>query len=200
VTIPQPKVDTHLAQAAVHIFAANDRINQLLIEHLNPAAWQAQPPGNVRTIAAIFTHLHNVRCKWIRLTAPHLKVPAQLDRAHCTPPQARTALAHSAALCAAMLAEALGDPDSRFLRDSWAQPWPPGPEMLCYMLAHEAHHRGQVGMLAHQLGFRLPGRVTSALWNWENLWKDGGHRLAAPRPAKSPQSAKTVKSRASKPK
>jgi uncharacterized damage-inducible protein DinB len=51
----------------VRIFAVNDRINQLLIEQLDPAAWNAKPPGNVRTIAAIFTHMHNVRCKWVRL-------------------------------------------------------------------------------------------------------------------------------------
>ena len=65
----------HPAQPALRIFAANERINQLLIEHLDPAVWTAKPPGNVRTIAAIFTHMHNVRTKWIRLTAPHLKVP-----------------------------------------------------------------------------------------------------------------------------
>ncbi|MGB6692529.1 MAG: DinB family protein, partial [Terracidiphilus sp.] len=81
-------VDTQFAPAAVRIFAANDRINQLLIERLDPAAWNAKPPGKVRSIAAIFTHMHNVRTKWIRLTAPHLKIPAQLDRAHCTPQQA----------------------------------------------------------------------------------------------------------------
>src|ERR1039458_4108375 len=69
--------------------AVNDRINQILIERLDPAAWRAKPPGKVRTIAAIFTHMHNVRCKWARLTAPHLKVPRQLNRAHCTPEQAR---------------------------------------------------------------------------------------------------------------
>jgi DinB family len=34
-----------------------------------------------------------------------------------------------------------------------------GLEMLYYMLSHEAHHRGKVCMLAHQLGFSLP--VTS---------------------------------------
>jgi uncharacterized damage-inducible protein DinB len=66
---------------AARIFAANDRINQLLIEHLDPAAWTAKTPGKVRTIAAIFTHMHNVRAKWVRLTAPHLKVPRQLNRA-----------------------------------------------------------------------------------------------------------------------
>jgi uncharacterized damage-inducible protein DinB len=172
-------------------------MNQNLIEHLDPAAWRAKlpakppanlpanppmkppakPPGNVRTIAAIFTHMHNVRTKWVRLTAPHLKVPPQLNRAHCTPQQARAGLAESAARCAEMLAEALGDGGGRiekFLRDAWAQPWPPGPEMLCYMLGHEAHHRGQVCMLAHQLGFPLPYAVGDGIWNWEKLWKQCG--------------------------
>jgi len=193
VTTRQPKVHTQLGRAAVQnfaarIFLANDRINQILIEHLDPAAWgtrppTAKPPGknpgknNARTIAAIFTHMHNVRCKWVRLTAPHLKVPPQLNRAHCTPQQARAGLAESAARCAEMLAEALGGGGGRvekFRRDGWARPWPVGVEMLCYMLSHEAHHRGQVCMLAHQLGFPLPTEVASGIWNWEKLWKECG--------------------------
>jgi uncharacterized damage-inducible protein DinB len=184
--VRQPTVQTQLSRAALHIFAANDRINQILIEHLDPAAWTAKlaakPPGKTRnttprTIAAIFTHMHNVRCKWVRLTAPHLKVPRQLNRTHCTPEQARVRLAESAVRCAEMLAEALGGGGGRvhkFLRDGWARPWPVGPEMLCYMLSHEAHHRGQVCMLAHQLGFPLPIKVTSGIWNWEKLWKECG--------------------------
>ncbi len=173
----QPKVHTELGRAAVRIFSANDRINQTLIQNLDPAAWTAKPPGKVRTIAAIFTHMHNVRAKWVRLTAPHLKVPAQLHRAHCTPQQARAGLAESAARCGEMLAEALDGGEGRigkFHRDGWLAPWPVGPEMLCYMLSHEAHHRGQVCMLAHQLGFPLPQKATYGMWNWEGLWTDAG--------------------------
>ena len=173
---------TPLGPAAVRIFAANERMNQLLIEHLDLTAWRASPPANppgkkVRTIAAIFTHMHNVRTKWIRLTAPHLKVPPQLNRAHCTPQQARAGLAESAARCEEMLAEALGGGEGHiemFRRDGWAPSWPVGPEMLCYMLAHEAHHRGQVCMLAHQLGFALPYKASDGIWNWEKLWKECG--------------------------
>src|SRR6202162_3839230 len=95
-------------RTAVQIFAANDRMNQMLIEHLDVRAWRAKPPGKTRPIVAIFTHMHNVRAKWVRLTAPHLKVPPQLHRARCTPQQARAGLAQSAARCAEMLAEALG--------------------------------------------------------------------------------------------
>jgi len=170
------RVHSRLGRSAVQIFAANERMNQTLIEHLDPAAWKARPPGKVRTIAAIFTHMHNVRSKWIRLTAPHLGVPTLLNRAHCTPEQARAGLAESAARCGEMLAEALSG-DSRieiFRRDSLAPPWPAGVEMLCYMLAHEAHHRGQVVMLAHQLGFPLPYKASDGIWNWEKLWRECG--------------------------
>ncbi len=171
------KVHTQLGRASVQMFAANERMNQILIEHLDPAAWRAKPPGQVRTIAAIFTHMHNVRCKWVRLTAPHLKVPLQLNRAHCTPQQARAGLAESAARCSEMLAEALGGSEGRiekFCRDGWAPSWPVGPEMFSYMFAHEAHHRGQVCMLAHQLGFPFPHAIADGIWNWEKLWRECG--------------------------
>ena len=175
-TTGHDEVHAHLGQAAVRIFAASDRMNQLLIEHLDPSAWRAKPPAKTRTIAAIFTHMHNVRSKWVRLTAPHLKAPPQLNRTQCTPQQARAGLAESAARCEEMLAEALGGGGriEKFRRDGWARPWPVGPEMLCYMLSHEAHHRGQVCMLAHQLGFPLAKEVTDGIWNWEKLWRQPG--------------------------
>ena len=173
----QPSNHTPLGRSAVTMFAASDRMNQLLIEHLDPAAWRTAPPGKTRPIVAIFTHMHNVRCKWVRLTAPHLEIPLQLHRAHCTPQQARAGLAESAARCVEMLAEALGGSGNRiqqFSRDSLAPSWPVGVEMLCYMFAHEAHHRGQVCMLAHQLGFPLPYKASDGIWNWEKLWKECG--------------------------
>ncbi|HEX3106384.1 MAG TPA: DinB family protein [Terriglobales bacterium] len=173
---------------SARMFLLSDRINQMLIEDLDPVLWKAKPPtsrpsgkAGARTISAIFTHMHNVRCKWIRLTAPHLKVPLQLHRAHCTRKQASAALGESAARCAEMLAEALGGNGriKKFRRDGWARPWPVGVEMLCYMLSHEAHHRGQVCMMAHQLGCPLPNKVTSEMWNWERLWKKTGPALGS---------------------
>ena len=179
--IRKPELNARLGRAAVMTFAANERMNQMLIEHLDPEAWRAKPPGNAgngnaRNIVAIFTHMHNVRCKWVRLTAPHLKVPGQLKRSGCTPQQARAGLAESAARCAEMLGEALGGSGrvEQFLRDGWARPWPVGVEMLCYMISHEAHHRGQVSMLAHQMGFPLPKQIGYGLWNWEKIWKECG--------------------------
>jgi len=70
-------------QALLETYVVNDRMNQLILEHLDPHAWRAKPPGNTRTIAAIFVHTHNIRRKWLRLSAPHLPLPAQFDCTRC---------------------------------------------------------------------------------------------------------------------
>ena len=162
-------------RSAAEIFAVNERANQMLLAGLDPAAWRAKPAGGVRTIAAIFTHVHNVRAKWVRLNAPQVGVPAQLKWASCSRDEARVGLAESAARCEEMLALVVGGEVKEFLRDGWAAAWPlgggsVGMEMVCYMVAHEAHHRGQVSMLARQMGFGVPKDVMYGIWSWERLW------------------------------
>jgi uncharacterized damage-inducible protein DinB len=174
----QAEASVDFRNALVECYAANERMNQIVLEHLDGAAWRVNVPGRKgRTIAAIFAHVHNIRRKWLRLSAPHVKLPAPLDRASCTQKQVRAALAVSAECCMEMLEEALGSPKSRvktFCRDGWAKPWPAGPSMVAFMISHEAHHRGQVCMLAHQLGFQLPTKATAGIWVWEKIWKDCG--------------------------
>jgi uncharacterized damage-inducible protein DinB len=38
--------------------------------------------------------------------------------------------------------------------------------VLAYFVAHEAHHRGQIVLVARALGYRLPSEVTNGLWQW----------------------------------
>jgi uncharacterized damage-inducible protein DinB len=163
-------VEARSGRTAAEIFAANERVNQMLLARLDPAAWRAKPVGGVRTIAAIVTHIHNVRAKWVRLNAPQVGVPVQLNRANCTREEARVGLAESAARCVEMLELAANGGVTEFRRDGWGAAWPVGVEMVCYMVAHEAHHRGQMCMLAHQMGFELPKDVMSGMWSWERLW------------------------------
>ncbi len=170
-----------LCTVLLETYAANDAMNQLLLAHLDPRAWRAEPPGargQGRTIGAIFAHLHNARIKWLRLTAPHLKRPARLDPYRCTMKQAATGLRQSAAACLKMLTGALSSGPkrriTRFERDGFLPSWPAGATMFAYMFAHEAHHRGQIAMLAHQLGYRLPVEAAAGLWWWEKLWKQAG--------------------------
>lgn len=181
---PFPSSD--LAASLLEIYAINDAMNQLLLEHLDSRAWRAKAAGTDggkktrggRTIAAIFVHLHNARINWLRRSAPHLKRPAPLDPHRCTKRQAAAALKRSGKQCRRMLIEALSSRLDRrvttFVRDSWMPIWTADARMFAYMFAHDAHHRGQIIMLAHQLGYRLPPAAWAGIWQWDKLWKQAG--------------------------
>jgi uncharacterized damage-inducible protein DinB len=179
----KPRSDKALVEirdVLLETYAVNDAMNQLLLAHLKPQAWRA--PGvkrnDGRTIAAIFGHLHNSRLVWLKNSAPHLKCPAPLDAYRCTMKQAATAHRKSAAQCLRMLSDALSaEPNRRvtkFSRGSWARIWRAAGAMFAYMFSHEAHHRGQIIMLAHQLGYRLPAQAWGGIWQWDKLWKEHG--------------------------
>jgi uncharacterized damage-inducible protein DinB len=170
-----------LAGVLLETYAVNDLMNQHLLAHLDPRAWRAKPPGKPgsgRTIAAIFAHLHNCRLVWIRNSAPHLKCPKPLNPDKVTMNQAAKAHAESAEQCLIMLMDALTGGEQRrvtkFSRGSWAPVWTAGGTMFAYMFSHEAHHRGQILMLAHQLGYRIPPNVWGRIWQWNWLWKKAG--------------------------
>ncbi|HTB96119.1 MAG TPA: DinB family protein [Terracidiphilus sp.] len=165
-----------LGGSLVESFAVSERMNQIVLENLEPAAWRAKMPASrTRTIAAIFAHMHNVRMKWTRLSAPAMQLPVPLQAARCTQKQAQKALKESGARCCELLAGALVDGRvKQFHRDGWARKWPACAAMAAYMLTHDAHHRGQVMLLAHQLGFPLPDAASQGLWQWERLWRECG--------------------------
>src|SRR5258708_18908048 len=173
-------LESHAALAEIRdtlleTYATNDAMNQLILSRLDAGAWRAQPPGHKgkgRTIAAIFAHLHNNRLTWLRNTAPHLKCPPLLDPHRCTMKQAAAAHRRSAVQCLRMLSDALSAAPNRrvskFRRDGYVPTWPAGGTMFAYMFSHDAHHRGQILLLAHQLGCRVPD---PNIWQWDKLWK-----------------------------
>ena len=37
---------------------------------------------------------------------------------------------------------------------------------FAYLIAHDAHHRGQITMLARQAGHGIPQKATFGMWEW----------------------------------
>jgi uncharacterized damage-inducible protein DinB len=176
----------------LRIYAINDAMNQLILSQLDPRAWRARLPSekrDSRTIAAIFAHLHNNRLVWLKNSAPHLRCPAPLNPDRCTIKQTSAAHKKSGTQCLTMLTDALSDSANRrvkkFSRGSWAPVWPANATMFVYMYSHEAHHRGQILMLAHQLGYRLPDEAAYGSWQWNKLWKQAGLARRRQRPSRS---------------
>jgi uncharacterized damage-inducible protein DinB len=150
-----------LSQSLLKSFDTNDRINRYMIENLPPEAWRAEPPSaKGRTIAAIVAHLHNVRVMWLKAAAQGSKIPEQLDRATVTPAQATKALEQSQAALSAVLQSALeGDGGVKGFRPDVAG-------FFGYLITHDAHHRGQICMLARQVGHPLPQKAMFGMWEW----------------------------------
>jgi uncharacterized damage-inducible protein DinB len=151
-----------LPEALLTAFSTNDRINHYLIGTLPPAAWNVKPPdGKGRTIAAIVAHMHNVRVMWLK-AAKAEDIPEQLDRARVTPPQAVRALAAGRQALSAVMRRAL-ETDGRVKGFR-----PDVAGFFGYLIAHDAHHRGQIAMLARQIGHPLPPKAMFGMWEWRS--------------------------------
>jgi len=148
-----------LSEALLSAFDINDRINLYLIENLPEAAWRAEPPnGKGRTVAAIVAHLHNVRVMWLKAT--NGTVPEQLDPHRVTQARAAKALEQSRAALKDVLEVSLkSDGRIRGFRPDVAG-------FFGYLIAHDAHHRGQITMLARQVGHPIPQKATFGMWEW----------------------------------
>ncbi len=150
-----------LTAALLSAFDTNNRINRYLIENLPEAAWRATPPdGKGRTIAAIAAHMHNVRVMWLKAAAKGSAIPDQLNRATVTPAQAIAALELSTKALSAVLKAALeGNGKINRFRPDVAG-------FLAYLISHDAHHRGQIAMLARQVGSPLAQKAVFGMWEW----------------------------------
>jgi uncharacterized damage-inducible protein DinB len=155
----KPPVD--LAAALLRSFATNERINQYLLEHLEPAIWASEASvGKGRTIRAIVAHVHNVRHMWLTMAAPDEPAPAKLDRHSLSLDDARVALAASGRAMLELVARSLeGGGHVKDFKPDVAG-------FVGYAIAHESHHRGQICMLARLLGSPLPQSVGFGMWEW----------------------------------
>jgi len=148
-----------LAEALLEAYATNNRIAAYLIENLDEEAWRAEPPGGKgRTIAAVVAHVHNVRGMWLKAAGGD--VVEKLDPKTVSRAEAIEALSKSHRALGKLLAAALaGEGRIKGFK-------PDAAGFIGYLISHDAHHRGQIAMLARQGGHPLPQRVIFGMWEW----------------------------------
>ncbi len=159
----KPTADS--GRALADAFLANDRVNQMLIDLIDPKIWRAPPPcSKRRNIATSFAHIHNVRVMRLGMSGKGAR-PERLDRANVTQAGAKRALAESARAMAKLIAEASA-------AGGRVKGFPPGIETLvCAGISHEAHHRGQICHWARELGAPITPLEQVELWDWNKHWK-----------------------------
>lgn len=158
----------------------NNRVTVFLVENLPRELWEAKVPGAPRrTVRMIAGHIHNSRCMWIKtLGKEHgIAVPRAVNRHKVGRKELVLALGRSSRGIASLLTLGLDRGGTIPVSSSYA--WRNLPldvgHVLSYFVAHEGHHRGQIVMLARQLGHRLPVEITGGLWHWTKRAKEAGN-------------------------
>jgi hypothetical protein len=153
----------------VAAWRTSHRATVYLVEHLPPGLWPLAVPGNPRrTVRAIAAHLHNARCMWVKMIGGRhgVAAPPRVDGRTVRPAGLVRALGRSYEGIAGLIR--LGVARGGAVPPAAWQNFPPDVvHLLSYFVAHEAHHRGQLVMLARQLGHRLPKDVSDGLWQWK---------------------------------
>lgn len=157
------------AQALIDAWRTSHRVTAYLIENLPAELWSKTVPGSPRrTVRAIVAHIHNARCMWIKMIgASHgVTVPRTVNARTVRPAELLRALGRSSEGIIDLIE--LGAANGGAVPPAAWQNFPTDlVHFLSYFVAHEAHHRGQLCMLARQLGHRLPADVTAGLWQWK---------------------------------
>ena len=164
-------------QELLEEFERNGLVTEYLVSVLPDALWRLAPPaGRGRTSAAIVAHIHGVRRTFGKMGGAPVRPP--LDRLTVTKSQAQRALRQSTADLLALFEAALS------ARHARVKGMPRRVvNMLLYFIQHDAHHRGQIFMLAKSLGHEFQGDDVMRVWGWKALpagSKRRGAKAAAP--------------------
>ena len=148
----------------VEAFRQNGLVTEYLVKILPTDLWRLDPPsGRGRSIAAIVAHMQSVRRTFARMGGAR-PGPPSLDRNASTPLQAQKALHQSTEDLARLFETAFA------ARQARVKGMPRrAVNMLAYLIQHDAHHRGQICILARDLGHEFKSEETMRIWGWKAL-------------------------------
>lgn len=153
--------DVSLEEQLIETWNIHDRINRYLLDAIPDEALGAALAPKHRTVYQLFAHLHNVRLMWLKAAAPELLAGlAKLEGTN----------GDRAGLVAALTAS--GKAIEALLRKSLAAGAkvkgfkPHATAFVGYLIAHESHHRGQIGWTLKNTGNPLSQKISYGLWEW----------------------------------
>jgi len=145
----------------VEAWRMSNKVNLYLLDQLPDDFLEDRYAACIRTVAAQFAHMHNVRLRWLKHAAPQLIGELQSFPRGAQPGKAELKEA----------LQASEGPVAQFLEESEAagkvEKWNGSPAtFLGYLVAHEAHYRGLAMVAVRISGHKLPNEVVYGQWQW----------------------------------
>ena len=146
---------------SIETWEINQKMNLFLIEGIKEEYFHDRSVAKGRTVGEQLAHIHNVRLMWIKVAAPELLDSQKKfeKEENISRQSVADELKKSSKAITSVLENAFATGKLRGFK--------PHPEpFLGYMIAHEAHHRGQIIMVLKENGHIPDKKILYGLWEW----------------------------------
>jgi uncharacterized damage-inducible protein DinB len=163
-----------LRDRLIECWNTSNRVTEFFFENLPDELWGMTLTGNPRrTIRMLAGHTHNARCMWIKMIGRRYRIspPPGVDRRRVTRTELVRALRRSSEGMVRLLNAGLDTGGVLEIKVPWSNIPSDVVHFMSYIIAHEAHHRGQIILVARILNYRLPPSLTNGVWQWKRFAK-----------------------------
>jgi uncharacterized damage-inducible protein DinB len=154
--------EPQLADQLVDAWNIHNRIQLYLLDAIAPEALRGAPAAKGRSVGSMFAHIHNIRLVRIEFGDPALAVGlTKIEKDEAEDKELLRRALHDSGIAVAALLQ-------KGLQTGKIKNFKPHPAAFAaYLIAHEAYHQGEIGIVLNQAGHKLDREIAYGMWDWD---------------------------------